>query len=62
MSFGLDLGNAAFLIFSDGLPPATPVLTAGEDLAELKLGFGAEAEAEAEEGQSRDQWPGRPHL
>lgn len=61
MSFGLFLG--AFLGFSatfEGAEGAAAVAYAEEEegLEELKaeLGFGAE------EGQSRDQWPGFPHL
>lgn len=31
-------------------------------LNEERLGLGLELGIGAEEGQSRDQWPGRPHL
>ena len=59
MSLGLVLG--AFLGFSVDLATPVPVdLKEEEGLVDSELGIGAEAEAE--EGQSRDQWPGRPHL
>ena len=57
VSLGLVLG--AFLGFSVDLATPVPVdLKEEEGLVDSELGIGAEAE----EGQSRDQWPGRPHL
>jgi hypothetical protein len=65
VSLGLVLG--AFFGFSEDLATLLLVVLKEEYLVDSGLGFelgiGAEAEAvPGEEGQSRDQWPGRPHL
>lgn len=59
MSLGLVLG--AFLGFSAAFEGAAGAAVWAEEEGsleelEVELGFGAE------EGQSRDQWPGFPHL
>lgn len=62
MSLGLDLDLTAFFGFSALVVPEEEGLVAPSGIgAEEGAGAGAEAEA-GEEGQSRDQWPGRPHL
>lgn len=72
---GVSLGRVALSFFFFPLPSSPSTAAAGglglalkrEAAPERWLGLvGASAAAgglvEAEEGQSRDQWPGRPHL
>lgn len=61
MIFGLDLDIATFFGFSALVVPDEEGLVAPCGIG-AEEGAEAETEAEAEEGQSRDQWPGRPHL
>lgn len=66
MSLGLDLDLTTFFGFSalvvpEEEGPVAPCGIGAEEGAGAGTGAGTEAEA-GEEGQSRDQWPGRPHL